>query len=84
MTKPARRRRTKSDEVRTVGGELAGSPQAALPSPQDDEKPKRSRKKSTDGEPGVEKPKRARKVSATAVARKKTSAPKTATTRKKK
>ena len=98
VTKPVRRRRrTESDGVAAVSGELASTTMAALPSPVDekpkrvrktaaaatsgDEKPKTTRKKAAVASDADEKPKRATKTTG---ARKKTSATKTTTTRKKK
>ncbi|MBC5815973.1 MAG: hypothetical protein GIW97_05470, partial [Candidatus Eremiobacteraeota bacterium] len=82
ITKPARRRRTTA-EAPIVGGELQASQQAALPSPPDDAKPKRTRKTAAASADG-EKPKRKTSATKTTATAKKKSPSKTAVARKKK
>jgi ribonuclease G len=86
-TKPARRRRAAAAETPAQGGELAASRTAALPKPEDAQKPKRTPRRKT-GDDGAQtaaaeqvKPKRARATKATGA--KKKSATKTATRKKK-
>ena len=83
VTKPARRRRATGSRTAGVAGELQASQQAALPSPPDEIKPRRTRKAAVPSADG-EKPKRKAPAAKKTPAAKKKSPSKTAVARKKK